>query len=71
MTSVALERTARPQDPHAARRREREALEGVVAKRLSSVYRPGERGWIKIKNPDYWRYLLEVTAVQQRAVSRG
>jgi hypothetical protein len=22
-------------------------------------YQPGERGWIKIKNRDYWRYELE------------
>jgi ATP-dependent DNA ligase len=34
-------------------------LEGVVAKRRSGRYRPGERGWIKIKNRDYWRYELE------------
>jgi ATP-dependent DNA ligase len=26
-------------------------LEGVVAKRLRDVYRPGERGWVKRKNP--------------------
>jgi len=25
-------------------------LEGVVAKRRASLYRPGERGWVKIKN---------------------
>ena len=25
-------------------------LEGVVAKRRDSPYRPGERGWIKVKN---------------------
>jgi ATP-dependent DNA ligase len=30
-------------------------LEGVVAKQLSPPYRPGERGWIKAKNPSYWR----------------
>ena len=30
-------------------------LEGVVAKRLSSLYRPGQRQWIKAKNPSYWR----------------
>jgi len=30
-------------------------LEGVVAKKRSSHYRPGERGWVKTKNPDYWR----------------
>jgi bifunctional non-homologous end joining protein LigD len=34
-------------------------LEGVVAKRRSSRYLPGERGWIKTKNRDYWRYEME------------
>jgi bifunctional non-homologous end joining protein LigD len=34
-------------------------LEGVVAKRRSSRYRPGERGWVKIKNREYWRYEIE------------
>ena len=34
-------------------------LEGVVAKRVDSPYRPGERGWVKIKNREYWRYELE------------
>ena len=34
-------------------------LEGVVAKRRSGRYLPGERGWIKTKNRDYWRYELE------------
>jgi bifunctional non-homologous end joining protein LigD len=34
-------------------------LEGVVAKRVAGVYRPGERGWIKVKNRDYWRFELE------------
>jgi bifunctional non-homologous end joining protein LigD len=34
-------------------------LEGVVAKRDSGVYRPGERGsWVKVKNREYWRYGL-------------
>ena len=28
-------------------------LEGIVAERRSSIYRPGQRGrWIKVKNPD-------------------
>jgi ATP-dependent DNA ligase len=27
-----------------------------VAKRLADPYRPGERGWIKIKNRAYWRF---------------
>jgi bifunctional non-homologous end joining protein LigD len=30
-------------------------LEGIVAKPSGSAYRPGHRGWLKIKNPDYWR----------------
>ena len=34
-------------------------LEGIVAKRRSGRYRPGERGWVKIKNRAYWRYELE------------
>jgi bifunctional non-homologous end joining protein LigD len=34
-------------------------LEGIVAKRVDGRYRPGERGWTKIKNRDYWRYELE------------
>jgi bifunctional non-homologous end joining protein LigD len=40
-------------------------LEGVVAKRLSSRYRPGERGWIKTKNPSYWRRDSEREAMQR------
>jgi bifunctional non-homologous end joining protein LigD len=34
-------------------------LEGIVAKRSDGAYRPGERGWLKIKNRNYWRYELE------------
>jgi bifunctional non-homologous end joining protein LigD len=34
-------------------------LEGIVAKRLTGRYRPGERAWIKIKNREYWRYEME------------
>ena len=34
-------------------------LEGIVAKRLDSRYRPGERAWVKVKKRDYWRYELE------------
>jgi bifunctional non-homologous end joining protein LigD len=34
-------------------------LEGVVAKRKAGVYRPGERGWVKVKNRNYWRYEME------------
>jgi bifunctional non-homologous end joining protein LigD len=38
-------------------------LEGVVAKRLSEPYRPGERLWIKKKNPGWPRYEAEREAV--------
>jgi bifunctional non-homologous end joining protein LigD len=41
-------------------------LEGGVAKRLSQGYRPGERGWIKFKNRDYWRYPFELEAARKR-----
>jgi bifunctional non-homologous end joining protein LigD len=34
-------------------------LEGVVAKRRSGRYVPGQRGWIKAKNRDYWRWEME------------
>ena len=40
-------------------------LEGVVAKRLSSRYRPNQRGWIKTKNPSYWRRDSEREAMQR------
>jgi bifunctional non-homologous end joining protein LigD len=35
---------------------EEQGLEGIVAKPLASPYRPGERGWIKVKNRAYWRF---------------
>ena len=44
-------------------------LEGVVAKKRSGHYLPGRRGWTKIKNRAYWRYPLEVEAVQ-RSIDR-
>jgi ATP-dependent DNA ligase len=34
-------------------------LEGVVAKPRRGRYTPGERGWIKTKNRDHWRWELE------------
>ena len=40
-------------------------LEGVVAKRQSSRYRPNGRGWIKTKNPNYWRRDAEIEAMQR------
>jgi bifunctional non-homologous end joining protein LigD len=45
-------------------------LEGVVAKGRSSRYRSGERGWIKLKNPNYWRRDAEIEAMQ-RSRERG
>ena len=50
-------------------------LEGVVAKRLRGIYRPGQRGsWLTVKNPDYWRREDEVAAltrsIERWAVSR-
>jgi hypothetical protein len=42
-----------------------EGLEGVVAKRRSERYRPGERRWIKTKNRDYWRYAEEVESLRR------
>lgn len=41
-------------------------LEGVVAKKSSQRYRPGERLWVKTKNRDYWRYPLEREAARHR-----
>jgi ATP-dependent DNA ligase len=41
---------------HAVREHE---LEGVVAKKRAGRYLPGERGWIKTKNRDYWRWEME------------
>jgi ATP-dependent DNA ligase len=38
---------------------ERDELEGVVAKPLNGRYRPGERGWLKVKNRAYWKYELD------------
>jgi ATP-dependent DNA ligase len=29
-------------------------LEGIVANKRNSLYRPGYRGWAKVKNPGYW-----------------
>jgi bifunctional non-homologous end joining protein LigD len=44
-------------------------LEGVVAKWRRSSYRSGVRGWIKTKNPSYWRRQPEIDAVR-RTVER-
>ena len=39
-------------------------FEGVVAKSHTSLYRPNDRGWVKIKNPSYWRREREIQAMQ-------
>ncbi|MDQ3821677.1 MAG: hypothetical protein M3321_00340 [Actinomycetota bacterium] len=41
-------------------------LEGVVAKRLDAPYRPGERGWVKVKHRSYWRYGQELELARSR-----
>ncbi len=40
-------------------------LEGVIAKRRSAPYRPGERGWIKVKNRGYWRFGQEIESLRK------
>jgi ATP-dependent DNA ligase len=46
----------------------RKWLEGVVAKRRSGRYVSGERGWVKTKNREYWRYEMErESAIKSRA----
>ena len=45
-------------------------LEGIVAKRRNGSYRPGYRGWVKVKNPEYWRRESEI-AQMQRSRERG
>jgi ATP-dependent DNA ligase len=44
-------------------------LEGVVAKRRSQRYRPGDRAWTKTKNKAYWRYGEELESVR-RSIER-
>jgi bifunctional non-homologous end joining protein LigD len=58
-------------DGHALNRSVRErGLEGIVAKPTGGAYRPGYRGWITIKNPDYWRRDSELQAVASSRPSR-
>jgi hypothetical protein len=46
-------------------------LEGVVAKRRDSLYRPGDRGgWVKVKNRGYWRFHDERQLAQSRRRTR-
>jgi bifunctional non-homologous end joining protein LigD len=48
-----------------------QGLEGVVAKRSASLYRPGQRGWIKIKTPGYWRRDPEIQALRRSPERRA
>jgi ATP-dependent DNA ligase len=45
--------------------------EGAIAKRLASRYRPGDRGWVKIKNPACWRREPEREAMRKSAERRA
>jgi bifunctional non-homologous end joining protein LigD len=44
-------------------------LEGVIAKRRSAPCRPGQRGWVKVKNCGYWRYDAEMDSLR-RSIER-
>jgi bifunctional non-homologous end joining protein LigD len=46
-------------------------LEGVVAKHADSRYGASERGWIKTKNPSYWRRDAEREAVARSRERRA
>jgi bifunctional non-homologous end joining protein LigD len=48
-----------------------QSLEGVVAKKLLESYRPGERRWVKVKNPCYWRREEEREAVARSRERRA
>jgi bifunctional non-homologous end joining protein LigD len=39
--------------------------EGVVAKAQGSLYGLGEPGWVKIKNPGYWRRDAGIEGIQR------
>jgi bifunctional non-homologous end joining protein LigD len=45
-------------------------LEGVVAKRTTSRY-GGRRGWVKVKDPNYWRRDNEIQVVRRSAERRA
>jgi bifunctional non-homologous end joining protein LigD len=46
-------------------------LEGVVAKRTTSRYGASRRGWVKVKNPNYWRRDSEIEVVRRSAERRA
>jgi len=41
-------------------------FEGIVAKNHASLYRPNDRGRVKVKNPDYWRRDAEREAMSRK-----
>ena len=46
-----------------------QGLEGIVAKRVDGRYRPGERGWVKVKDRAYWRFGEEREFARRRAIA--
>jgi bifunctional non-homologous end joining protein LigD len=50
---------------------EQQELEGLVAKPLVGIYKPGERGWLKVKNKSYWKFALEREAMAERRTKLG
>jgi bifunctional non-homologous end joining protein LigD len=46
-------------------------LEGVVVKRRNGIYRPGYRGWTKVKNPSYWRRDKEIDSLRRSLERRS
>jgi bifunctional non-homologous end joining protein LigD len=50
---------------------EEQELEGLVAKPLGGVYKPGERGWLKVKNKAYWKYAIEREGMVERRAKPG
>jgi bifunctional non-homologous end joining protein LigD len=48
-----------------------QGMEGVVAKRRSQSYRPGDRAWIKTKNKAYWRYGEELESLRRSLERRA
>ena len=55
-------------DPQVAREL---GFEGIVAKNHSSLYRPNDRRWVKIKNPNYWRRDSEREAMSRKHERRA
>jgi bifunctional non-homologous end joining protein LigD len=48
-----------------------QGMEGIVAKRRSQRYRPGDRAWIKTKNKAYWRYGEELESLRRSLERRA